>query len=164
MEITVQKAARADVPDMLTFINGLAAHVGHPEAVTATAETLEASIFDRQEAQVLIARCGGEAAGWALYFYNYSTFLAKRGIFMEDLFVKPAWRGKGVGRELISALAKIALEEGCARLDWNCLDWNTGSVAFYKGMGAEVLAGESVYRLTGDSLRKAADCAGRQAT
>lgn len=157
MEILVQKAVRADIPDMLAFINGLAAHVGHPEAVKATAETLEASIFDRGEAQVLIARCDGEAVGWALYFYNYSTFLAQRGIFMEDLFVKPERRGCGAGKALISALAKIALEEGCARLDWNCLDWNTGSVAFYKSMGAEVLEGESVYRLTGDRLRAAAD-------
>lgn len=155
--ITISPAVREDAPLILGFITDLARYENMLDQVEATEEKLVNTLFDRQGAQVLIARCGGEPAGFALYFYNYSTFLAKPGIYLEDLFVRPEFRGRGIGKKLLSTLAKRAWEQGCGRLEWSCLDWNEPSIQFYKRMGAVAMSDWTTYRLTGEALKTAAE-------
>jgi len=155
-QISIAPAVRADVPQILRFITGLARYENMLDQVEATEEKLAHTLFDRQDAQVLMARWVGEPAGFALYFHNYSTFLAKPGIYLEDLFVLPEFRGRGIGKKLLVALAKRARELDCGRLEWACLDWNEPSIRFYKRMGAVPMADWTTYRLTGEALEKAA--------
>ena len=155
-KISVLPAVREDIPHILRCITELARYEDMLDQVEATEEKLAATLFDRQDARVLIARYEGVPAGFALYFYNYSTFLAKPGIYLEDLFVLPEYREKGLGKALLTTLAKTAVGEGCGRLEWACLDWNKPSIAFYCAMGAEPMDGWTVYRLTGDTLTAAA--------
>ena len=122
--------------------------------MVATPKTLEEWIFDRQKAEVLFALQDGVEVGFALFFHNFSTFLGRAGLYLEDLFVKPAYRGKGYGKGLLATLAKIALERGCGRLEWVCLDWNKPSIDFYKSLGAVPMDDWTIYRVAGDTLKQ----------
>lgn len=122
------------------------------DEVVADVETLETWIFDKEKAEVLFAFEGDEAVGFALYFHNFSTFLGRSGIYLEDLFVRPAFRGKGYGKAMLKKLAAIAKERGCGRLEWCCLDWNRPSIDFYLSLGAVPLDDWTLYRVTGDTL------------
>lgn len=154
--VTIRRAVRNDTPAITELIMGLAVYEHMPECCFATDERIEQSIFDRGEAKVLIAEYDGKPVGFSLYFYNYSTWLAKKGLYLEDLFVQPEMRGKGIGKSLLKTLARIAVEEGCGRFEWSCLDWNEPSIQFYKGMGAEPMSDWTMYRVTGDALIKLA--------
>lgn len=157
-DISILPATLADVPTILAFIQMLADYEKMPEAVKATEETLTATLFgDRPYAEVRIARYRGEPAGFALFFHNYSTWLAKPGIYLEDLFVKPELRGKGIGKALLVELAKIAKFRGCGRLEWSVLDWNEPSIQFYKSLGAKPMDEWTTYRMDEDGIAKLAD-------
>ena len=155
-DIAIRWAAREDVPLILTFIRELADYERMLDQVVATPELLTQWLFDRGTARVLIAETGGEPVGFALFFHNFSTFLGRAGIYLEDLYVRPSARGRGVGRALLRRLAAIALEEGCGRLEWWCLDWNEPSIRFYRSLGAEAMEDWTVYRIAGATLRELA--------
>ena len=150
-------AQRKDTGIILDFINRLAEYEHMSDDVVATEALLEEWIFDRKKAQVLFVLQEGKEVGIALYFYNFSTFLGRAGIYLEDLFVLPEYRGKGYGKGLLKKLAAIAVEEGCGRLEWSCLNWNRPSIDFYLAMGAVPMNEWTVYRLTGETLRRAAE-------
>ena len=150
-------AERKDSALILDFIKGLAEYEKLSDEVVATPETLEEWIFDRQKAEVIFALEDGVEVGFALFFHNFSTFLGRAGLYLEDLFVKPAYRGKGYGKGLLATLAKIALERGCGRLEWVCLDWNTPSIDFYKSLGAVPMDDWTIYRVAGDTLTALAE-------
>lgn len=147
-------AERKDSALILEFIKGLAEYEKLSDEVVATPETLEEWIFERQKAEVIFALQDGVEVGFALFFHNFSTFLGRAGLYLEDLFVKPAYRGKGYGKGLLAALAKIALERGCGRLEWVCLDWNKPSIDFYKSLGAVPMDDWTIYRVAGDTLKQ----------
>jgi len=152
--ISIRVADETDLPIILEFIEGLAEYEKLRGACIATEEKLRNTLFaDPPAAEVLIARIGGKPMGFALFFHNYSTFLAQRGLFLEDLFVKPDARGRGVGDALLSALARIALERDCGRLEWSVLDWNDLAIGFYKRIGAQPMDEWTTYRMTGPALR-----------
>ncbi len=152
-EISILPGRAEDVPTILALIKGLAEYERLADHVVATEEDLMRSLFgDRPAAEVVIAWTAGQAVGFALFFHNFSTFLARPGLYLEDLFVKPEWRGRGVGRRLLSHLAGIALERGCGRFEWAVLDWNESAIAFYRRMGAVVLDDWRVCRVTGEAL------------
>lgn len=156
--ITIRGATVADVPLILGFIRGLAEYERLPHEVVATESRLEASLFgERPDAEVLLAFDGDAPAGFALFFHNYSTFLARRGIFLEDLFVSPEMRGRGIGRRLLAELARLAVERDCGRLEWAVLDWNEAAIGFYRSLGARAMDEWTVFRLTGEGLKKLAD-------
>ena len=145
-------AERKDAALILEFIKGLADYEKLSDEVVATPETLEEWIFERKKAEVIFALEDGVEVGFALFFHNFSTFLGRAGLYLEDLFVKPAYRGKGYGKGLLAALAKIARERGCGRLEWVCLDWNRPSIDFYKSLGAVPMDDWTIYRVAGDTL------------
>ena len=147
-------AERKDAALILEFIKGLAEYEKLSDEVVATTETLEEWIFDRQKAEVIFALEDGVEVGFALFFHNFSTFLGRAGLYLEDLFVKPAYRGRGYGKGLLAALAKIALERGCGRLEWVCLDWNKPSIDFYKSLGAVSMDDWTIHRVAGDTLKR----------
>lgn len=147
-----REAERADVPLILQFIRELADYEGMLDEVVAEEPTLEEWIFDRGRAEVVFALEDGREVGFALFFYNFSTFLGRAGIYLEDLYVRPEHRGKGYGKALLKRLAQIAVERGCGRLEWWCLDWNRPSIDFYLAMGAEPMSDWTVYRAAGDAL------------
>lgn len=149
-------AKKGDGALILELIRQLAAYERLEEKVTATPELLEQWLFEKQAAQVLIGEADGEVVGFALFFQNFSTFLGKGGIYLEDLFVKERFRGRGYGTAFLKKLASIAKERGCGRLDWSCLDWNERSIAFYRSFGAVALDDWTVYRLEGEALLAAA--------
>ena len=150
-------AVPGDEHIILDFICALADYENMPEQVVATPELLREWIFERNKAEVLFAVESGKEVGFALFFHNFSTFLGRAGIYLEDLFVLPEYRGKGYGKGLLKKLAAIAVERGCGRLEWTCLDWNTPSIDFYtKRMNAVPMDEWTVYRLTGDTLIEAA--------
>ncbi len=146
-------AEREDTKEILSFIRELAAYEKMEEQVVADEKTLEHWLFDEKKAEVLFAREGKENVGFALFFHNFSTFLGRAGLYLEDLFVKPAYRGKGYGKGLLTELARIAVERGCGRLEWWCLDWNKPSIDFYRRMGAVPMDEWTVYRIAGDTLQ-----------
>lgn len=150
-------AEEQDIPKILEFIKELAEYEKMSEQVVATEELLKEWIFDKKKAEVIFAEIGGETAGFALFFHNFSTFLGRAGIYLEDLFVKPQYRGQGCGKALIKQLAKITITRGCGRLEWCCLDWNTPSICFYKSLGAQQMDDWTTYRVSGDSLNKLAE-------
>jgi GNAT superfamily N-acetyltransferase len=153
----IAHATEKDVALLLQFIKELAEYEKLADSVTATEEELREALFGgRPAAEALIGYAGVEPAGFALFFHNFSTFLSRRGLYLEDLFVRPNWRGQGLGSRLLGELARIALERGCGRLEWSVLDWNAPSIGFYKGLGAKAMDDWTVYRLTGDSLRRLA--------
>lgn len=150
-------AVPGDEPIILNFIHALAEYEHMEDQVVATPELLREWIFEKNKAEVLFAMEEGREVGIALFFHNFSTFLGRAGIYLEDLFVLPEYRGKGYGKGLLKQLAAIAAERGCGRLEWACLDWNTPSIDFYtKRMHAVPLDEWTVYRLTGDTLTEAA--------
>jgi len=145
-------AEEKDVPLILEFIKGLAEYEKMLDKVTATEEILRESLFDRKAAEVIIGEYDGTPVSFALFFHNFSTFLGKPGIYLEDLYVKPEMRGKGIGKTMLSFLAKLAVERKCGRLEWWCLDWNEPSIQFYKKMGAIPMEEWTVYRVCDDAL------------
>ena len=149
-------AERVDVPLILQFICELADYEGMLDEVVADEATLEEWIFDKRRAEVIFVLDGGREVGFALFFHNFSTFLGRAGIYLEDLYVRPEHRGKGYGKALLRRLAQIAVERGCGRLEWWCLDWNRPSIDFYLAMGAEPMSDWTVYRMAGEKLRELA--------
>ena len=150
-------AERKDTALILQIINELAAYEKMLDEVVADEQTLEEWIFDKQKAEVIFALDDGSEVGFALFFHNFSTFLGRAGIYLEDLYVKPEYRGKGYGKALLKKLAAIAVERGCGRVEWWCLDWNRPSIDFYLSLGAEPMSDWTVYRLSGDTLQKLAE-------
>lgn len=152
--LSIEPATTADVGLILSFIRELAEYERLLDQVAATEELLREQLFGaRPGAEVVIARWRGEPAGFALFFHNFSTFVGRRGLYLEDLFVRPAYRGHGIGRVLLAHLARIALERGCGRLEWWVLDWNEPAIGFYRALGAEAMSDWTVYRLAGEPLR-----------
>jgi GNAT superfamily N-acetyltransferase len=155
MSVRIAPATERDVPLILTFIKKLAEYENLSHQVVATEDMLREALFgSRPAAEVLIAYWDEEPAGFALFFHNFSTFLGRRGIYLEDLFVDPAQRGKGIGKALLIHLAKIAKERACGRLEWSVLDWNKPAIDFYKSLGAVPLEDWTQFRLTGEALEK----------
>ena len=151
--ISLRPARPDDIPLIIALIGELAEYerLGH-EVVADPLRMHEHLFGPRPYAEVLIGEVDGEAAGFALFFHNYSTFLSRPGIYLEDLFVRPSARGSGLGKALLAALAKLAVERGCGRLEWSVLDWNEPAIGFYRNLGAVPMDEWSVYRLTGDAL------------
>lgn len=149
-------AGRGDTALILEFIKELADYEHMLNEVTATEELLEEWIFDKGKAEVIFALEDGKEAGFALFFHNFSTFLGRARIYLEDLYVRPEYRGRAYGKGLLTELARIAVERGCGRLEWWCLDWNKPSIDFYRAMGAEPMSDWTVYRITGGRLREMA--------
>ena len=156
-EVKFRFAKRSDIPLILNFIRGLAEYEKMSDEVVADEKTLEEWIFDKQKAEVIFALEGEKAVGFALFFHNFSTFLGRAGIYLEDLFVLPEYRGKGYGKALLKKLAAIAVERGCGRLEWCCLDWNKPSIDFYLSLGAQPLSDWTTYRVTGKTLSQLAE-------
>lgn len=150
-------AERQDVPLILQFIKGLAEYENMADEVVADEALLSEWIFDKNKAEVIFVLHEGVEVGFALFFHNFSTFLGRAGIYLEDLFVRPEYRGMGYGKALLKKLASIAVERGCGRLEWWCLDWNKPSIDFYLSLGAEPMNDWTVYRITGDTLNELAD-------
>lgn len=155
-KIMFRYAERRDVPEILRLIVELAEYEKLEDQVIATEEILEEWLFEKKKAEVLLPVLDGEIIGYALFFHNFSTFLGRAGIYLEDLYIRPEYRGNGYGKAALQHLAGIALERGCGRLEWSCLDWNQPSIDFYLSLGAEPQKGWTVYRLTGDTLENAA--------
>ena len=153
----IRFATPDDVALILGFIRELAAYEKMSDQVVADEALLTEWIFDNKKAEVIFAMEDGKEVGFALFFHNFSTFLGRAGIYLEDLFVSPDYRGHGHGKALIRRLAQIAVERGCGRLEWSCLDWNKPSIDFYLSLGAEQMNEWTVYRFAGDSLRTLAD-------
>jgi GNAT superfamily N-acetyltransferase len=157
VDLEIRPATEVDVPLILSFIRELANYERLSHEVVATEEALRDSLFgERRFAEVLLGYGGGSPAGFALFFHTFSTFLGKPGIYLEDLYVKPEFRGAGIGRALLVHLARLARERGCGRLEWSVLDWNEPAIGFYKGIGASPVSGWTVYRLTGEALEELA--------
>lgn len=155
--LRIAPAESQDVPLILSLVRELAEFERLLDQVTASEEQLSESLFgERPYAEVVIAWVGEEAAGFALFFHNYSTFLAKPGIYLEDLYVRPKFRGEGCGKALLVHLAALAVERGCGRLEWSVLDWNQRAIDFYESLGAKALDEWTMYRVTGDALTKLA--------
>lgn len=155
--VKIEKAQRKDVKEILKLIKGLAEYENLSSQVVATEELLEEWIFDKKKAEVILIKSDKNIAGFALFFHNFSTFLGRAGLYIEDLFVYPEFRGKGYGKSLFKEVSKIALERGCGRVDWWCLNWNKPSIDFYKSMGAESMEEWTVYRLTDEKIKKLAE-------
>lgn len=153
--LSIRPGMPGDVPLILGFIQGLARYERLEHLVVATEDSLREALFGAHPgAEVLLAFRGEQAVGFALFFHNFSTFLGQPGIYLEDLFVKSEYRGKGYGKELLATLAKVAVERGCGRLEWAVLDWNTPAIGFYESLGARANGDWTVYRLTGEALQK----------
>ena len=148
----IRFATAQDIPIILDFIKKLAEYEKMSDEVVATEELLNEWMFQKQKAEVIFALEDGKEAGFALFFHNFSTFLGKAGIYLEDLFVLSEYRGRGHGKALLSRLAEIACERGCGRLEWSCLDWNKPSIDFYLSLGASPMEDWTVYRVTGEKL------------
>jgi len=160
--ITIRAAVEAEIPVILGFIRELAEYERLLHAVTATEADLKHSLFGPERyAHALLACEGGTAVGFAIYFFNYSTFLGRPGLYLEDLYVRPAARGQGVGRRLLAHLARVALERGCGRFEWSVLDWNEPAIRFYRSLGAQPASEWTLFRLSGAelaALARSVDC------
>ncbi len=156
-EINFRYAGRSDVPLILGFVKELAEYEKLQDEVVADEKTLEEWLFDRQKAEVIFALEDGKEVGYALFFHNFSTFLGRAGIYLEDLYIQPEYRGRGHGKGLLKKLASIAVERGCGRLEWSCLDWNRPSIDFYLSLGAQPMSDWTVYRLAGSTLTELAE-------
>lgn len=157
MSFEIVSATKNDCAEILRFINELAAYEKMSDEVVATEELLNEWIFEKQKAEVIFAVEDGKKVGFALFFHNFSTFLGRAGIYLEDLYVMPEHRGKGYGKALLKELARTAVKRGCGRLEWACLDWNQPSIDFYLSLGAKQMDIWTTYRLTGDTLKKMAE-------
>jgi len=155
--ILLRFAEEKDIATILEFIRGLAEYEHLLDTVKINEIDLKEYIFEKKLIEVVIGEFDGTPAGFALFFYNFSTFVGKPGIFIEDIFVKPEFRGRGLGKVLFSFLAKIAAERNCGRLEWLCLNWNKPSIEFYKKQGARPLDEWTTYRITGDGIKKLAE-------
>jgi GNAT superfamily N-acetyltransferase len=153
MTVSIRPGERADVPVIAELIRGLARFEKLEHEVKMTEDQLAANLFgERRYAETLIAEDDGAPVGFALFFHNFSTFLAKPGIYLEDLFVVPEHRGSGIGRAMLKELARLAVERGCGRLEWAVLDWNRDAIGFYERLGARPNSDWTVYRLAGEAL------------
>lgn len=150
-------AERRDTALILKFIKDLAEYEKMADLVVATPEMLEEEIFEKRKAEVLFVMENGREVGFALFFHNFSTFLGRAGLYLEDLFVLPEFRGKGYGKATLKKLAQIAVERGCGRFEWWCLDWNRPSIDFYLSLGAEPMSEWTTYRVAGEKLLKLAE-------
>jgi GNAT superfamily N-acetyltransferase len=155
--LSFRDATPADAGLILSFIRALAEYEKLLDAMVADEALLREWIFEKKKAEVFFAVADGREVGFALYFHNFSTFVGRAGIYLEDLFVLPEYRGRGYGKAILVRLAQIAAERGCGRLEWACLDWNRPSIDFYLSLGAEPMSEWTVYRLSGDAIRKLAD-------
>ena len=156
-DFQIRPATEADLPIILRLIRDLAEYERAPEAVVATEAGLREVLFGaKRSAEVLLALEGSEPVGFAVYFFNFSTWLGRPGLYLEDLFVKPEKRGKGYGRALLESLAQIAHERGCGRMEWAVLDWNEPAIQFYRKLGAQPMDEWTVFRLTGEGITKLA--------
>ena len=153
----IRFANENDTAIILGFIKALAEYEKMADEVFATPEILKEWIFDKKKAEVIFAVENGKEIGFALFFHNFSTFLGRAGIYLEDLFVLPEYRGKGYGKALLKFLAKTTVERGCGRLEWVCLDWNKPSIDFYLSVGAKPLDDWTIYRMTGENLKNFAE-------
>ncbi len=154
MSLAIRAAAPADVPLVLRFVRELAAYEREPDAVVATEADFHAALFGpRPTAEAVIAEDGAQPLGFALFFHNFSTWTGKPGLYLEDLYVTPAARGRGVGKALLAHLARTAVDRGCARLEWAVLDWNEPAIAFYRSLGAVAMGKWTVNRVTGPALQ-----------
>lgn len=155
-DIRIVPATEADVPLILRFINALAVYERMADAVVATEASVRETLFTTPRARVDIAYVESVPAGFAVWFHNYSTFLSRPGLYLEDLFVLPEWRRRGVGRALLIHLARIAVAHGCGRFEWSVLDWNEPAIGFYRSLGAQPMDEWTVYRMTGEALERLA--------
>ncbi len=156
-DLRISSATESDIPLVLSFIRKLAEYEKLSQEVVADEETLRDSLFGtRPAAEVILGYLEGEPVAFAVYFQNFSTFAGRPGIYLEDLFVEPAHRGRGIGKALLAHLADLAVKRGCARLNWAVLDWNQPAIDFYKGLGAVLLDGWTVCRLSGQALQRLA--------
>ena len=157
-EIHIRPGVADDIPVILDLIHGLAEYEkARPEEVPVDEVVLRESLFGaRPAAEALLAEVDGETAGFALFFHNFSTWHGRRGVYLEDLFVRPAMRGRGIGRALLCELARIAMARGCARMEWAVLDWNTPAIAFYRSLGAVPMDEWTIFRLTGPAIGRLA--------
>lgn len=153
----IRKAGKEDISIVLEFIKELAEYEKMTDDVVATEEILEESLFTQKVAEVVFGEYNGEPVGFALFFHNFSTFIGRPGIYLEDIFIRPEARGKGFGKIMISYVAKVAKERNCGRLEWACLDWNTPSIEFYKSIGAIPMEEWTVYRAKEDTISKLAE-------
>lgn len=156
MKVTFRYAQKKDTALILKFIKELAEYEKMLDEVIATEKILDEWLFEKKKAEVIFAVVDGKEAGFALFFHNFSTFLGRSGIYLEDLYVKPEYRGAGIGKAILKRLAGIAVERGCGRLEWCCLNWNKPSIDFYLSMGAEPMKDWTVYRVTGKPLEELA--------
>lgn len=154
--INIRNANINDSATILGFIKELAEYENMSNDVVATEELLKQNIFEKKLAEVILAEFDNKPVGFALFFHNFSTFLGKGGIYLEDLYVQPAMRGKNIGKTLLSSLAKLAVDRDCGRLEWSCLNWNEPSIKFYKSQGAIPMNEWTVYRVTGNKLNELA--------
>jgi GNAT superfamily N-acetyltransferase len=155
--IGIRTAAAGDIPALLGLIRDLAAYEKLSEQVVATETDLHAALFGpRTNAEALLAEVDGSQVGFAVFFHNFSTFLGRPGLYLEDLFVRPGYRRRGVGKALFRHLARLAVERGCGRFEWSVLDWNAPAISFYRSVGALPLSGWTVFRLVGEDLVRAA--------
>ena len=153
MSLSIRDAEIADVPLILDLIRGLAEYEKLSHEVVATEDSLAATLFgEPRRAEVVIAELDSRPVGFALFFHSYSTFLARPGIYLEDLYVLPEYRGRGAGKALLAHLARIAIDRGCGRFEWSVLDWNEPAIGFYRSLGAVPMTGWTVNRLTGEAL------------
>lgn len=152
--VDIRKAERGDAALILEFIRGIAAYEKMENDVVATVELIEQQLFDNRRAEVIFAMEDGKEVGFALFFHNFSTFVGRSGLYLEDLFVYPEYRGKGYGKALFLELVRIAHERGCGRMEWVCLNWNSPSIDFYRSMGAVPLNDWTTYRLAGDAISR----------
>ena len=151
--IRIQPATPADVPLVLALIRELAEYERLTQEVVASESLLHEALFgERPAAEAVLAVAGDQPVGFALWFQTFSTFLARRGLYLEDLYVRPAWRGQGIGRALLGHLARVAVARGCGRIEWSVLDWNEPAIRFYRSLGARPMDEWTVFRITGDAL------------
>ena len=155
--VTFRYAEEKDTGLVLEFIRGIAAYEKLLDEVVATEESLHEWMFEKKLVEVIFAEAEGDTVGFALFFQNFSTFVGRAGLYLEDIFVKPQYRKKGYGKAIFRKLAQIAVERGCQRFEWVCLDWNQPSIDFYRSMGAVPMEEWTIYRLSGDAIRKAAE-------
>lgn len=149
---TIEKAIKKEAPLVLDFINQLADYERLRKNVQATVEDIEQNVFDLNQAEVIFLKYKGKAIGFAVYFFQFSTFMAKPTLYLEDLFIKEKYRNKGYGKETLKYLARTAIEKNCARFEWSCLEWNQTSIDFYERMGAKPLHGWTNFRMDGKEL------------
>jgi len=161
MDFQIRPLVRREVPVLLELIRELARFERLEDELQATFRSLNKSLFGpNRVARALLGRCGGEPAGYAIYFFTFSSFVGRRGIWLEDLYVRPEFRGKGLGRGLLRAVAQVAADHSCGRFEWTALDWNRRALEFYHGLGAAVMDEWVLFRMNSDGLRRFASTKG----